>query len=47
LPSFQPRKAKPTMTTSQYRLYEMTEPYVALFCQPKRELKMPQLNRYR
>ena len=33
---------KATMTTSQYKLYEMTEPYVALFCQPNSELKMPQ-----
>lgn len=30
------------MTATQYRLYEMTEPYVALFCHPKSELKMPQ-----
>jgi hypothetical protein len=30
------------MTATQYKLYEMTEPYVALFCHPNRELKMPQ-----
>ena len=30
------------MTTSQYRLYEMTEPFVAEFCHPKMALNMPQ-----
>jgi hypothetical protein len=30
------------MTTTQYRLYDMTEPYVALFCHPNNELKIPQ-----
>src|SRR5690242_3207324 len=42
LRSFHPRNTKPAMTATQYRLYEMTEPYVALFCHPKSELKMPQ-----
>ena len=30
------------MTRTQYKLYERTEPYVAEFVQPNRELKMPQ-----
>ena len=30
------------MIETQYRLYEMTEPYVALFCHPNSELKIPQ-----
>jgi hypothetical protein len=34
-------KMKPAMTTTQYKLYEMTEPYVAEFCQPKIALKIP------
>lgn len=32
---------KPRMTAIQYMLYEMTEPYVAEFCQPKSALKIP------
>jgi hypothetical protein len=32
----------PIMTAIQYRLYEMTDPYVAEFCQPKMALKIPQ-----
>ena len=30
------------MITTQYRLYAMTEPYVAEFSQPKMALKIPQ-----
>lgn len=32
---------KAVMTTIQYKLYEITEPYVAEFCQPRMALKMP------
>ena len=35
-------KTKPAMMVSQYRLYEITLPYVAEFCQPRIPLKMPQ-----
>ena len=40
--SLHPRNRKPAMIVTQYKLYEMTEPYVALFCHPNSELKMPQ-----
>lgn len=42
LRSLHPRNRKPAMIETQYRLYEMTEPYVALFCHPNSELKIPQ-----
>ena len=32
---------KPMITTIQYKLYEMTEPYVAEFCHPRIALKIP------
>lgn len=32
---------KARMTTSQYKLYEITDPYVAEFCQPNSALKIP------
>jgi hypothetical protein len=35
-------RIKPVMTQIQYRLYEMTEPYVAEFVQPRMALKIPQ-----
>jgi hypothetical protein len=35
-------RKKPAMTNTQYRLYEMTVPYVAEFCQPRMALKTPQ-----
>jgi hypothetical protein len=32
---------KPMITTIQYKLYEITEPYVAEFCHPRMALKIP------
>ena len=32
---------KPIVTTIQYKLYEITEPYVAEFCHPRIALKIP------
>jgi hypothetical protein len=32
---------KPIITMIQYKLYEMTEPYVAEFCHPRMALKIP------
>ena len=39
--SLYPIARKVTMTVSQYKLYERTEPSVAEFCQPRMALNMP------